>query len=102
LKPKLQVVLLAQAESDLRNILKSVSVRSGAGPADLLLVALRSKCASLSVTAMALRLRPELGQGLRAVQHKSYLIIFEVVDETVRVLRIIHASRDLLAVLERP
>lgn len=45
------------------------------------------------------RLRPEWGAAVRCARHGSYLILFEIDDERVVVLRYLHARRSIAQIM---
>jgi toxin ParE1/3/4 len=47
------------------------------------------------------RLRPALREGLRIFPHRNYLILYTVVADTVRILRIVHGSRSIAEILRQ-
>jgi plasmid stabilization system protein ParE len=46
------------------------------------------------------RLRPEIGAEARLVTVGNYVILFRIRQNAVRIERVLHGSRDLLAILE--
>ncbi len=49
------------------------------------------------------RARPELRPELRSWAHRSYVVLYRVVESRVEIIRVIHGSRDLVTVLnEKP
>lgn len=42
------------------------------------------------------RRRPEIRQGLRSIAHESHTIFYRVLKDRIRIVRILHGSRDLL------
>jgi toxin ParE1/3/4 len=55
---------------------------------------LRGQCQQVAEFPLAYRVRPELGEGLRACPFGGYMIYFMVSEEEVFIARILHASRD--------
>ena len=45
------------------------------------------------------RLRPALRKGLRVLPHGSYLVLYTVVEDVVRILRIVHGSRSIVEIM---
>lgn len=45
------------------------------------------------------RLRPEWGKAVRCARHGSYLILFEIDDEGVVVLRYLHGRRNIAQIM---
>ncbi|MBS0591815.1 MAG: type II toxin-antitoxin system RelE/ParE family toxin [Proteobacteria bacterium] len=56
---------------------------------------LREQCKRIADNPAAYRLRLELGDGIRSCAHGQYVIFFEIVPESMRVVRILHGARDL-------
>lgn len=46
------------------------------------------------------RLRPEIGADARLATMGNYVILFRIRQNAVRMERVVHGSRDLLAILE--
>ncbi|WP_342362231.1 type II toxin-antitoxin system RelE/ParE family toxin [Terrarubrum flagellatum] len=62
---------------------------------------LEAKFVTLAARPEAFRLREEFGRQIRVAHHGSYLILFRAVSvKTVRIVRIIHGSRDLMKLLK--
>jgi toxin ParE1/3/4 len=61
---------------------------------------LRSRFAEIARQPLLYRLRPELGVDARLAPVGQYVILFRVRQNTVRIERVVHGSRDLLPVLE--
>ena len=59
--------------------------------------AIREHCARIGLTPLAYPARPELGLDIRCCVHQRYLILFQPGASSVLVVRILHGSRDLLA-----
>jgi toxin ParE1/3/4 len=55
---------------------------------------LRGQCQQVAEFPLAYRVRPELGEGLRACPFGGYMIYFMVSEEEVLIARILHSSRD--------
>jgi len=47
------------------------------------------------------RLRPELGEGARMAIVGRYVILFRVLEEAVRIERVVYGGRDLLALFQQ-
>jgi|JI8StandDraft_1071087.scaffolds.fasta_scaffold127321_2 toxin ParE1/3/4 len=47
------------------------------------------------------QLRPEIGAGARLLAWGNYVILFQIVGESVRIERVIHGSRNLSALFAR-
>lgn len=46
------------------------------------------------------QLRPEIGEGARLAVVGRYIILFRIVDETVRIERVVFGGRDLTALFQ--
>ncbi|HSI34229.1 MAG: type II toxin-antitoxin system RelE/ParE family toxin [Phycisphaerae bacterium] len=44
--------------------------------------------------------RPDLGPGYRSLPERPYVIVYKPVDGGVRILRVVHGSRDLIRMFE--
>jgi plasmid stabilization system protein ParE len=103
-KGLLSVTISEDAESDLVAIARYIRRLDGSKAAAIFVGELVSRCGKLATTGASLRLRPEFGESVRASHHKGYLIIFEITNATVNVLRVASTARDLskLSVKSRP
>lgn len=57
---------------------------------------IRAQCRKLGEGPLLYRLRPEIAPDARLVAHQRYVILFRIVDQIVRVERIVHGARDLV------
>ena len=55
---------------------------------------IRDRCRVLDEAPLAAPLRPDIASGIRLLVHKRYLIFYSVSEKTVRIERILHASRN--------
>ncbi len=55
---------------------------------------IREHCRLISDAPRAAPLWPELGDNLRMVPHGRYLILYSVLDDHLRIERVLHAARD--------
>jgi plasmid stabilization system protein ParE len=46
------------------------------------------------------QLRPEIGEGARLAVVGRYVLLFRIVDETVRIERVVFGGRDLTALFQ--
>lgn len=60
---------------------------------------LRAKCRGLSKYPLRGVSRPDIEPGLRSISLGNYLIFYVVNLETVRIQRILHGARDLVAAM---
>ena len=92
----MEVVFSQQAELDLEEIADTIAIDSA--PAAIRFIqAIREHCARIGLTPLAYPVRPELGLDIRCCVHQRYLILFQPGASSVLVVRILHGSRDLLA-----
>ncbi|NNA07978.1 type II toxin-antitoxin system RelE/ParE family toxin [Pseudomonas lundensis] len=56
---------------------------------------LRERCLRVAESPLAYRSRRELGTNLRSCTYGRYVLFFECTDQTVIIVRVLHASRDL-------
>ena len=92
----MEVVFSQQAEFDLEEIADTIAIDSA--PAAIRFIqAIREHCARIGLTPLAYPARPELGLDIRCCVHQRYLIMFQSGASSVLVVRILHGSRDLLA-----
>jgi plasmid stabilization system protein ParE len=65
-----------------------------------LLRVLSARMKELAKKPQLYRLRPEIGAEARLVTVGNYVILFRIRQNAVRIERVLHGSRDLLAILE--
>lgn len=96
--------LALEAESDLDDIWVFVAGESGSVEiADRLIDAITERFFLLSHHPHLGRSRAEdFREGLRSFAVGAYVIIYRVEGDDVFILRVLHGSRDLLALLRRP
>lgn len=56
---------------------------------------IQAKCLRLGEAPEIGTARPELGEGVRVLPHGRYLIFYRKHDETLRIERVLHGSRDI-------
>lgn len=61
---------------------------------------LRSRFTEIAKQPLLYRLRPELGVDARLAVVGHYVVLFRIRQDTVRIERVIHGSRDLAPILE--
>jgi toxin ParE1/3/4 len=61
---------------------------------------LRTRMQEIAKQPEVYRLRPELGAEARLATVGNYVILFRIRQNTVRIERVVQASRDLLPILE--
>jgi toxin ParE1/3/4 len=63
-------------------------------------VELERKAYSIARRPRIYRLRPEIAPDVRLATHGSYVILFRIETDLVRVLHIVHGARDLTQLFE--
>jgi len=90
----MRCVFTRVAEQDLEGIADFIATdnprRASSFVADI-----RERCAKIAERPNAAVLAKAYGEGIRKVPFGNYIIFFTVEDESVVVLRILHAHRDL-------
>ena len=84
---------------DLAEIAEYISQDSPRHAANWIRV-LRSRFTGIAKQPLLHRLRPELGVDARLAPAGHYVILFRIRQDTVRIERVVHGSRDLLPILE--
>lgn len=90
------VVFRPAAEADLLAIAAYIAEHDPAR-ARKLVARLRERCNRLSDRPHLGRPRPELGEDVRGLWEKPYLMLYRVTESEVEILTIIHGARDLPA-----
>lgn len=80
------------AEQDLEDIADFIA-QDNPERALTFIQALRSACLRVATHPEAYRLRPELGEGVRACPFRHYRIFYRRRDAEILILRIFHAAR---------
>lgn len=94
-----RVVFLAEAKADLAAISLFIAEHS-VRRAKAFVKRLRDRCRILENHPTSGRPRPELGEGLRSLYERPYLVIYrEASDQAVEVIAVVHAMRDLPAAM---
>jgi toxin ParE1/3/4 len=63
-------------------------------------VELRQEIQRIGRNPRLFRLRPEIGPEVRAISYGSYVILFTIREDAVRIERVVHGRRDLPRLLE--
>lgn len=95
-----RVRLRPEAESDLLSIALYVA-DSSFDRADQLVAKLIARCDVLAAHPMAGRARPDLGEGLRSLSERPYLIVYRIGDGYAEVVAFIHGARDLPSAMRK-
>lgn len=61
---------------------------------------IRAKFGDIQRTPLLYQLRPDIGDQARMATVGNYAVLFRVIDDLVRIERIIYGARDLPAMLE--
>jgi toxin ParE1/3/4 len=64
------------------------------------LAEIQAKLRAVATHPLIYRLRPEIGEEARVALAGRYVILFRIVDETVRIERVVYGTRDLLALFD--
>lgn len=62
---------------------------------------LETHCHQIAELPEAYPLREDLAPKLRIAFHKNYAILFRLLEDTVRIERIVHGARDITQMIER-
>jgi toxin ParE1/3/4 len=87
-----------EAEQDLVEIYLHIS-RDNPSAAEKLVRAINAKCERLARSPMMGRARPELRPDLRSFPYGAYLILYRAIDDGVEIVRVVHAARNLDALI---
>ena len=94
----MRVVFRPEAEADLAAIALFIA-RHSVKRAKLFVQRLRERCAVLEAHPHIGRPRPELGEGLRSLFERPYLLIYRLKDDTAEIVAVLHSMRDLPAAI---
>ncbi len=86
------------AEFDLIDIWDYVA-RDNPRAADRYIDAVYAHCRELAESPTVGRLRPDLAPGLRSSPFRSHVVFYEVSDDAVDVVRVLHGARDIPVIL---
>jgi plasmid stabilization system protein ParE len=95
-----RVIVTPQARQDLQAISSWYRHHMGKSSALKVSRSLRAGLTNVSITSLAPAAREDLPEGYFRVVAKSHLIVFRMEQDVARVIRVIHASRDVVAALE--
>lgn len=93
-----RVVFRPAAEADLLSIALSIADHS-ADRAFRVVARLRQRCDILKRHPEAGRPRSELGEGLRSLSERPYVLIYRLIGDDVEIVAVLHGARDLPAAL---
>lgn len=94
----MRVVFSRQAELDLEEIADTIAIDNPVA-AVRFIQSIREHCFRIGSTPLAYPSRPELGPDIHCCVHRRYLILFQPAASSVLIVRILHSSRHLLALL---
>jgi len=99
IKAKLFYELSDEADNDIEDIFDYTVEEFGVDQAASYVSAFDDVFAVLTETPELGRKRPEIRAGLRSVPKESHTIFYRILADRIRIVRILHGSRDLPAVL---
>jgi toxin ParE1/3/4 len=85
----------ARAETDLDEIWLFIAT-DNISAADRLLDRINNTFLMLADNPQAGRERPELGRGMRSFPVGNYIVFYEVMPKSTRIVRVLHAARDVM------
>ena len=92
---KYEIVILAEAESDLNNLFDFIADQSGAVRAQNYVGRIEAACTKLASFPNRGAPRDDLLPGLRTLSfERRALVVYRVENETVSILRVFYAGRD--------
>jgi toxin ParE1/3/4 len=87
--------LSQQADKDLQEIYDYTAAKFGADQAIKYLVGLEDLFHLLCTHPHTGRMRNEIRKGVRSNSYVSHVVFYRVVEKHIRIVRILHASRDI-------
>ena len=61
---------------------------------------IRERCTAIAAAPTAAPVRDEILEGLRVVVHERYLIFYRILNNEIRIERILHGARDIERLFE--
>ena len=98
---KLRVRISGRARLDLGEAWDYIFANNLAA-ADEIIGRILAACQSFASTPDIGRLRVDIGEGIRGLPIKNYLIFYRVFPDRVEILRILHGARDIQSLSEDP
>ena len=89
-----RLILSRRSKVDLLQIWNYLAENASLETADRIVRFLYDRCDFLAKTPGLGQLQPSLGDGIRTFSARKYVIFFERQSDGIRVLRIVHGSRD--------
>lgn len=90
------VIFTPAAEADLDDIYFTIGLDSESA-ADRLVEEIRSRTARLSLFPESGRARSEIADDVRSLTVRNYVVLYQVDEDAVTVVRVVHGARDLNA-----
>lgn len=87
--------LSEEADNDLLEIYDFTAEKFGADQAVKYLVGLESMFFALCLHPYTGRERNEIRIGLRSSSYVSHIVFYRIIESRIRIVRVLHASRDL-------
>jgi toxin ParE1/3/4 len=91
-----RVVFRPEAEADLTAIALHIAIDSPLRAAKVV-ARLRQRCSILENHPLAGRSREELGEGVRSLSARPYVLLYCLTDDTAEIVAVLHGARDLPA-----
>lgn len=91
----MRIVLSAYVEGDLDEIATYIAVDNPSRAVSFI-DEITGRFQKIGDTPRAYRLRPEIRPDVRLAAHGHYVILFRIMDETLRIERVVHGSRSLV------
>jgi toxin ParE1/3/4 len=87
--------LSQEADNDLQDIYDYTEDKFGTDQAIAYLLGLEELFELLCTQPHTGRMRNEIRKGLRSSSYISHIVFYRVVEKSIRILRVLHASRDI-------
>jgi toxin ParE1/3/4 len=91
--------LSQEADKDLQDIFDFTAERFGTDQAVEYLVGLEELFYALCAHPHTGRTRNEIRSGLRSSSHRSHTVFYRIIAKKIRIVRVLHSSRDILRFL---
>lgn len=98
-KPHLPYILSLEADKDLEDIFDFTTDKFGQEQAITYLDGLENALQGLSANPKLGRERNEIRKGLRSLNKESHVVFYRILKDHIRVVRILHTSRDIIRFL---
>jgi toxin ParE1/3/4 len=94
-----RLAIAPAARADLRDIRIFSKAQFGAATAGSYMTGLHARFALVLGNPRAGRGEPDLGSGLRSIAYRSHRIYYQVADDGVLIVRILHQAQDVAPAL---